>query len=137
MKKFSMLLACSLCVLFIYGCWNSCSNWWGWDYNEVWERHWKRVSCYSNWQIESKWKYKNGKTNGEWTYYYDNWKVKSKWEFKDGSNNWKRVYYYENWKVKYKRNFKDGKLNGQQTSYNENWEITSEEFYENGNLVQK
>lgn len=111
MKKFSILLVCSLCLLTIYGCGSSCKDWW--NYNNDGEKNGKRVSCYENGQIKSKWKYIDWNNDGEWVYYYENGQIKSKWKYEDGKKEGKRV------------------------SYSETWEIKSEKFYKNWKVVEE
>lgn len=135
MKKFSIILACSFCILTICGCgWSKTCSVWG-DYSEGGVKDGKRTSCYENGQMKEKWKYDDGVKDGKRTYYYWNGQVSSKWKYEDGSAEGKRIFYYENGQVKHKLNYKGWRLDGKQVSYDENGQVSSEQNYKNGVIV--
>ena len=83
MKKFSILLVCSLCLLTICGCGSSCKDWP--KYNDEWQLDGKQVYCYDNWQVKSKWKYDDGRKDGKRIYYSEEWEVLSQEKYEDGN----------------------------------------------------
>jgi antitoxin component YwqK of YwqJK toxin-antitoxin module len=101
-------------------------------------KHGLEVLCYPNGFMKWKGKWKNGKTEGKWTYWHDNGKKSTEVIYKDGKQdgNWtewhdngqksmeykdgKRTYWHKNGKKSSEGLEKDGKRHGKWTYWYDN-----------------
>ena len=93
---------------------------------------------------------RNGKKEGNWTWWYDNGQMKFNNTFKEGKENGLFTSWYENGQKSYEGTFKDGEQQGLHTSWYENGEKIHEgilkdgkpdglttEWYENGQKLKE
>ena len=68
-----------------------------------------RTAYYSNGQIYTKGKYKNGKLEGSWISYYENGQLKHRGKYKNGKLEGSWISFHENGQVYIKGEYKNGK----------------------------
>ena len=75
---------------------------------------------------------RNGKKEGNWTWWYDIGQMKFDKTFKEGKENGLFTSWYENGQKSYEGTFKDGEQQGLHTSWYKNGQKKGEGFYKDG-----
>ena len=77
----------------------------------------KETTYYPNKQAQMEGTYKDGKRDGQWTYWYENGKLWSDGFFVRGKSDGKRTTYFENGKVRYEGFYKEELGNRNEVTY--------------------
>ena len=86
----------------------------------------RETDYYANGNMKLDGTYKDGKRDGQWTYWYENGAKWSEGSFREGKNDGKRLTYFPNGKLRYEAYYKEGERTGK-------WKF----FDETGRLVQE
>ena len=79
---------------------------------------------------------RNGKKEGNWTWWYDNGQKKFDRTFKEGKENGLFTSWYENGQKSYEGTFKDGEQQGLHTSWYENGQKENEGILKDGKPIK-
>ena len=79
---------------------------------------------------------RNGKKEGNWTWWYDIGQMKFDKTFKEGKENGLFTSWYENGQKSYEGTFKDGEQQGLHTSWYENGQKENEGILKDGEVIK-
>ena len=81
---------------------------------------------YQNGNIKLRGSYKNGKRDGDWSYFYENGKLWSMGEYTEGIRNGLSNVYYETGVLRMEGNYRNNKRSGPWKFYNESGKLVKE-----------
>jgi antitoxin component YwqK of YwqJK toxin-antitoxin module len=90
----------------------------------------RETDYYSNGNMKLDGTYKDGKRDGQWTYWYENGTKWSEGFFRDGKNDGKRLTYFPNGKLRYEAYYKEGGRTGKWKFFDETGRMLQEINYQ-------
>jgi antitoxin component YwqK of YwqJK toxin-antitoxin module len=94
----------------------------------------KETTFYPNKQAQMEGTYKDGKREGQWTYWYENGKMWSQGTFIKGKSEGKRITFFENGKIRYDGFYKEDMRVGKWRFFDENGRLLKELDYSSPTL---
>ena len=101
------------------------------DFEKKRKANGEKIRYYKNWNIKSKFNYKNWKKNWDAVRYYENGQISIKGSFKNWKSNWLFTFYYKSGQIELNKNYKNWKYDWEYTAYYENWQLRVKQNFKN------